>query len=395
MNTRFVRSAYALGLAALLLTAAGCSQPPSTVELTATPAPTVPVQTDSAMEPTPDPAPQTTEMASLLPSATTMPEQALRALSPDDIRAELVRAMQALEQPRQMDITEAGLSDPALDVKNLYYKILADLPELRYAYELTAETEEAQLTCTVRYMPYKTGQFSEGFAGAEAGGLGELIALAERSIGEEPVSVRLTDPSLDPDEMARALQQAGGGFVLCSLSADATQITFSAPMGYTLADCRDALAEAGRLADAVVASVVTPGMTQRQKAEALYDYVIMNVRYDQRYYSDRSGMPYESQTALGALRDGTAICGGYAHALKLLLEKAGIPCVNVTGSYYGENHMWNCALIDGQWLYLDATADRGGLHSRFLLTGDELSALGSHTWKREQVEALTLALAGA
>lgn len=106
-------------------------------------------------------------------------------------------------------------------------------------------------------------------------------------------------------------------------------------------------------------------------------------------------MPYESQTALGALRDGTAICGGYAHALKLLLEKAGIPCVNVTGSYYGENHMWNCALIDGQWLYLDATADRGGLRSRFLLTGDELSALGSHTWKREQVEALTLALAGA
>ena len=54
--------------------------------------------------------------------------------------------------------------------------------------------------------------------------------------------------------------------------------------------------------------------------------------------------------------------------------------------------MWNCARIDGQWLYLDATADRGGLRSRFLLTGDELSALGSHTWKREQAEALTRAL---
>ena len=76
----------------------------------------------------------------------------------------------------------------------------------------------------------------------------------------------------------------------------------------------------------------------------------------------------------------------------LLLEKAGIPCVNVTGSSYGENHMWNCARIDGQWLYLDATADCGGLRTRFLLTGDELSALGSHTWKREQAEALTRAL---
>ena len=180
--------------------------------------------------------------------------------------------------------------------------------------------------------------------------------------------------------------------MLCSLSADGTQITFSAPIGYTIGQCLDALAEADRLADEVVASVVTPGMPQRQMAEVLYDYVVMNVRYDQRYDSDRCGMPYESQVALGALRDNLAICGGYSNAMKLLLEKVDIPCVNVTGSYFSENHMWNCAYIDGQWLYLDATADRGGLRSRFLLTGDELAALGSHSWRREQVEALTGAL---
>ena len=29
-------------------------------------------------------------------------------------------------------------------------------------------------------------------------------------------------------------------------------------------------------------------------------------------------------------------------------EKAGIPCFNVTGIYYGENHMWNIAQIDGR-----------------------------------------------
>ena len=45
--------------------------------------------------------------------------------------------------------------------------------------------------------------------------------------------------------------------------------------------------------------------------------------------------------------------------MKLLFERAGIPCFNVTGSYFGENHMWNIAKLDGEWLWFDATADRG------------------------------------
>lgn len=391
MNHSFARRACALGLIVLLLTASGCAQQGITVELTATPAPTAAEEpTDTAAEaPAATAAP--TPAATPAPAATPTSDQPLQAASPDDVRAELTRAMRALEQPRPMDIAEAGFTNPLMDVKNLFYGITAEQPELRYTYDLTVEVEEKLLRCTAHYMPYKTGEFPEGFVGQEIGGIVQLVELAQRSIGEAPVPVRITDSSLETDEMARALWQAGGGYVMCSLSADGTQITFSAPVGYTMAQCLDALAEADRLADEVVASVVTPGMTQRQRAEALYDYVVTNVRYDQRYYSDRGSMPYESQTALGALRDNLAICGGYANAMKLLLEKADIPCVNVTGSYFSENHMWNCAYIDGQWLYLDATADRGGLRTRFLLTGDELSALGTHTWERGQVEALTRA----
>ena len=145
MNTRLARRACALGLAVLLLTAAGCAQQGVTVELTATPAPSAAAEAT----PSPEPAQQTAQMATLLPAATPTPAQELKAASPDDIRAELTRAMQALEQPRPMDIAGAGLADPALDVKNLYYKILADLPELRYAYDLTVEAEGDQLNCTV------------------------------------------------------------------------------------------------------------------------------------------------------------------------------------------------------------------------------------------------------
>ena len=78
--------------------------------------------------------------------------------------------------------------------------------------------------------------------------------------------------------------------------------------GMTMEDCIAALKLADDLADEVIANVITPDMTQKEQAEAIYSYLAQNVSYDQRYYSDRVNMPYESQTAVGALRDHTAIC---------------------------------------------------------------------------------------
>ena len=66
----------------------------------------------------------------------------------------------------------------------------------------------------------------------------------------------------------------------------------------------------------------------------MYRYLTEYVQYDRRYYSDRANMPYDSQTAVGALRDGVAICGGYSLALKLLFEQADIPCYTATGTLW-------------------------------------------------------------
>ena len=48
---------------------------------------------------------------------------------------------------------------------------------------------------------------------------------------------------------------------------------------------------------------------------------------------------------------------------QLLLEQAGIPCVTVSGQLGAENHMWDLARIDGQWLYFtsDMPGGMGGL----------------------------------
>lgn len=285
-----------------------------------------------------------------------MSEEPFAPVSGDEIAKELAEAIRQLRQPREMDISGAGLENPKMDVKNIYCGLMAQNPELKYAYDLTVSLSGTELSCKISYMPYKCGQQTEGM---EISSIGELIAAAEENMGQEPTPIWISDSRLNPDDMNRALQQAGGGYVYCALNNDATAILYIAPYDMTMDDCLSALRQAGELADNILAQLITEDMTQLEKAEALYSYVTEHVSYDQRYYSDRAGMPYASQTALGALRDGLAICGGYSHAIKLLFEKAGICCYNVSGKCLSESHMWNIAQIDGEWLWFDATMDRG------------------------------------
>lgn len=332
------------------------------------------------------------ETAAETTTVTTEPQGPRRVAGTEEIKEVLRAAILELRQPQEMIVTEVNFGEqPELDVKNLYYQLLAEAPELKYAYELSAALEGETLTCRIGYMPYKTGAFPPEFDGIAVASLGELTAAAEENLGADPVAVRIEDPSMDPDAMSRALQQAGGGYVTCLLNADATEIRFSPANGMTMDECLSALSEAEQLAGRIVEECVKDGMTEREKAEALYSYVTEHVTYDQRYYTDKAAMPYASTTALGALRDGIAICGGYAHAVDILFEKVGIECFTVSGRLFEENHMWNAVRLDGQWLYCDATADRGLSAQfgflRFGLTEEELTAK-NYLWNAEETEIL-------
>ena len=204
-----------------------------------------------------------------------------------------------------------------------------------------------------------------------------------------PLYIKICKSSLEPDSMNRALQQVGGGYINCTLSNDAIALIYSSPPGMDMAACLSALRDAEELAGSLVSQLTSQDMSQAEKARALYSWLCSHVEYDRRYYSDRSSMPYESQTALGALRDGCAICGGYANALKLLFEKAGIPCFNVSRTYYGEYHMWNIAQLDGCWLWFDACSDRGsdGQYGFLRFALEELDS-GKYQWDVSSVQEL-------
>jgi hypothetical protein len=145
----------------------------------------------------------------------------------------------------------------------------------------------------------------------------------------------------------------------------------------------------------IVDKVTLPEMTELEKELALYDYIITHSRYDQQNYENGT-IPAESHTAYGIFKHGVGVCDGYARALQVLLNVAGIECLEVVGGVIGtedEGHAWNIANIDGVYYHFDATLDdpvfKDGAstlrHSYFNLSDRQMSA--SHTWDRSKYPA--------
>lgn len=142
----------------------------------------------------------------------------------------------------------------------------------------------------------------------------------------------------------------------------------------------------------VVAEIIDPAMTQREKLLTLHDYVLANCEYDQKAARNKDYAEASVFTAYGMLIDGSAVCDGYSAAFALLCKAAGIPCVQVFNpEMEGEGHSWNAVLLGGRVLYIDTTFDdTAGVpwdDTYFLKTADELRTLG-HIWDEGMAQTL-------
>ena len=122
------------------------------------------------------------------------------------------------------------------------------------------------------------------------------------------------------------------------------------------------------LGQAVIDEIITPDMNDYQKVKAIYDYIMKTVAYDYEAYLNEDCAGPEHQQPIGALRDGTAVCGGYAHTLELLCVLADVDCIYVYGLSGLEGnrdpeesrHAWNKVKIDDKWYNVDVTWDDSG-----------------------------------
>lgn len=142
------------------------------------------------------------------------------------------------------------------------------------------------------------------------------------------------------------------------------------------------------IAQNIVENITNPSMTDFQKEKVIHDYIVNNTKYDKDNF-DKNTTPIESHTAYGVLVNKTAVCEGYAIAMKKMLDIANVESLIVIGKADNVDHAWNLVKLDGSWYHVDPTWDdpiysvNGKIidilsHKYFNLTDDEMKQ--SHTW---------------
>lgn len=105
----------------------------------------------------------------------------------------------------------------------------------------------------------------------------------------------------------------------------------------------------------ILRNIISDDMTDIEKSRAIYEYISLNVQYDNYAVSagvvSTNWMQYNSWYAEGALLNGIAVCDGISKAYLILSKIENIPTLRVVS----DDHAWNKICIDGLWYGVDAT----------------------------------------
>ncbi|MBP5362637.1 MAG: hypothetical protein J6Y71_06410, partial [Ruminococcus sp.] len=144
------------------------------------------------------------------------------------------------------------------------------------------------------------------------------------------------------------------------------------------------LAEYKSIIDEIIVPVKSE-WSDEEKALYFHEYLATNFDYDYPAYMGKVTRPdNEEHSAFGMLKNGMAVCEGYADLYAMLLNKVGVPTKLVMSKQLG--HAWNAVLIDDSWYHVDVTWDDQYYgyygfvkHENFLGTAEELfNATSAH-----------------
>lgn len=132
--------------------------------------------------------------------------------------------------------------------------------------------------------------------------------------------------------------------------------------------------------DKIIDSIITDGMTDREKIDAVHDYMCENYEYANPI-DEKTDHSYHAM-----LDDGTGVCQAYASLFHIFMLKLGIEDELITGESSNtpwgsqrEPHMWNKLVLDGKILYVDVTWDDGSKSDKyFLKSKKDFYADGTH-----------------
>lgn len=107
--------------------------------------------------------------------------------------------------------------------------------------------------------------------------------------------------------------------------------------------------ELNQLVDEVLRKMISSGMSDLEKADAIHDYIVLMTKYRM----DTSGSAHSPYTVM---KERGGVCQGYATLGYKMLEKLHLPVKLVPG-YSGTDHMWLKVNVDGEWYNMDITFD--------------------------------------
>ena len=134
-------------------------------------------------------------------------------------------------------------------------------------------------------------------------------------------------------------------------------------------------------ADYIIASVISEGMSDEDKALALHDYIVDNTSY----YDIQEGteIPREVYTSYSVFMNNVGVCQGYSLAYNLLLSRVGIESKYVSSR--AMNHGWSMLKLGDSWYHADLTWDDPTnivmvSHDNFLLSDEGIANTGHYGW---------------
>jgi len=124
-------------------------------------------------------------------------------------------------------------------------------------------------------------------------------------------------------------------------------------------------------AQSVLDSILKEGMTDREKAKAIYKWIKNNIGYIS--HSEKGNY---TRGAYEGLFKYQGDCFVYASTAKELLTLAGIQNIDIVKATTNPSHYWNLVYIEDGWYHFDSTP-RKDKSEFFLLTDAELEAYSS------------------
>ena len=147
--------------------------------------------------------------------------------------------------------------------------------------------------------------------------------------------------------------------------------------------------ELDKLADEIIAQIIKPEYSELERVQAVHDYLVLNTKYDISQANGGSVPVSElNKFPYSVLKEHKGICTGYALAAKLLLERAGIEAIYVTGTGRNGSHAWNIVKVNNNYYHLDVTwddpsgAEEDYICWDFFLKSDS-TMKKNHTWSSD------------